>query len=142
MKQVLAALDEHEHSARVMENAIILAKAIKAKVVIVYVVEDKKVPSKFVDVHGDSIPEHYYLDEYHRTVDRLEERIHEEGIEHDGVCGVGDPRELILRTAKKREVDYIVMGFHAYRGLNRLKAIAEATRGVIERAGVPVLAIP
>jgi len=141
-KQILAAVDEHDHSARVMENAIMLAKAVSGKIVIIYVVEKGKVPSKFVDIHGDSIPDHYYLDEYHRTVDALEEEIHKEGIEHEGVCGVGDPRELILRTAKKRGVDYIVMGFHEYRGLSRLKAIGEATRGVMEKATVPVLAVP
>jgi nucleotide-binding universal stress UspA family protein len=142
VKQVLVAVDEHEHSTRVMENAIILAKALPAKIVIIYVVENEKVPNTFVDVHGDSLPEHYYLDEYHRTVDQLEQKIHAAGIEHDGVCGVGAPRELILRTAKKRGVDYIVMGFHEYRGLSRLKALGEATRGVIEKADVPVMAVP
>jgi nucleotide-binding universal stress UspA family protein len=142
VKQILAAIDEHEHSARVMDNAIMLAKAVSGKIVIIYVVAKSKVPSTFVDIHGDSLPEHYYLDEYHRTVDSLEAKIHKEGIAHEGVCGVGDPRELILRTAKKRGVDYIVMGFHEYRGLSRLRAIGEASRGVIESANVPVLAVP
>lgn len=142
MKQILVAIDEHPHAAQVMDEGIALAKATSAKIVILFVVEDKRVPARFIDVHGDSLPEHYYLDEYHRNVDKQEQKIHAAGIEHEGVCGVGDPRDLILKVAKKRAVDYVVVGRHAHKGLGRLRVISDVTVNVIENSRVPVLAVP
>jgi nucleotide-binding universal stress UspA family protein len=103
---------------------------------------DKSVPARYVDTHGDKIPEHYYVDQYHRTVDDLVKRIVKAGIKYEGICGVGDPQDVILKSAKSRDVNYIVVGTRGLRRLNRLRAIGNVARNVIENSTIPVLAIP
>lgn len=141
-KRMLIAVDEHPHAAKIVEEGIKLARAVSAKIFLLYVVSDKSVPSGFVDIHGDNLPEHYYSDQFHRVTDEHVGKIVGAGLEYEGICGVGDPRDLILRTAESRAVDYVVIGIHGFRGLNRLKAIGGLARGVIESSSVPVIAIP
>jgi nucleotide-binding universal stress UspA family protein len=142
MKQILVAVDQHAHAKQIVESAIVLAEAMSAKILLLYVVRSKSVPSGFVDMHGDKIPEHYYRDQFHRVTDELVKKIAEAGLKYEGICGVGDPKDLILKTATSRRVDYVVIGIHGFRGLSRLKAIGNIARSVIESSGVPVLAIP
>jgi len=142
MKQILVAVDEHPHATQIVDAAIALAAPLSAKIVLLYVVKDKSVPTRFVDVHGDSIPEHYYLDQYHRTADGLVKKIRDAGVHYEGICGVGDPQDVILKTEKTRGVDYLVLGVHGFHGLSRLRAIGNVARNVIENSSVPVLAIP
>jgi nucleotide-binding universal stress UspA family protein len=142
MKQILVAVDEHPHAKQIVEKAIELAGALSAEIILVYVVKDASVPSRYVDVHGDAIPEHYYLDQWHRTVDELVKSIENAGIKHDGVCGVGDPQDVILKTAQKRNVSYIVVGARKFKGLGRLRVIGDVATNVIESATVPVVAVP
>lgn len=142
MKLVLVAVDEHPHATKIVEAAVHLAAPISAKIALLYVITDKKVPARFVDVHGDAIPEHYYLDQYHRTVDALVKKVHDAGLHFEGICGVGDPLEVILKSASSRDASYIVVGVHGYSGLGKLKAVGNVARNVIEKSDVPVLAIP
>jgi len=142
MKQILVAVDEHAHAQQIVDSAVELAVAMSAKVLLLYVVKNKSVPSGFVDIHGDKIPEHYYRDQFHKVTDGLVKKIEVAGLKYEGICGVGDPQDLILRTAKSRGVDCVVIGIHGYRGLSRLKAIGNLARNVVELSTVPVLAIP
>jgi len=109
---------------------------------LLYVIRKKSVPSGFVDIHGDKIPEHYYRDQFHKVTDGLVKKIEVAGLRYEGICGVGDPQDLILKTAKSRSADYVVIGIHGFRGLSRLKAIGNVARNVVEFSTIPVLAIP
>lgn len=142
MKQILVAVDEHPHAQQIVDSAIELAEAMSAKILLLYVVKDSSVPARYVDTHGDKIPEHYYRDQFHRTTDELVTKIEKAGVGYEGICGVGDPLDVILKTAKKRDVGCVVVGIHGFRGLSRLKAIGNLARSVIESSTVPVLAIP
>ncbi len=142
MKQILVAVDEHPHAVKIVDASIELAAALSAKIVLLYVIKDKSVPTRFLDTHGDAIPDHYYLDQYHRTVDGLVKKIRDAGVHYEGICGVGDPQDVILKTEKSRSLDYVVVGVHGFHGLSRLKAIGNVARNVIENSTVPVLAIP
>ena len=142
MKNILVAVDQHAHAQQIVDSAIELAVAMSAKVFLLYVVRNKSVPSGFVDMHGDKIPEHYYRDQFHKVTDGLVKKIEVAGLKYEGICGVGDPQDLILKTAKSRKVDYVVIGIHRFRGLSRLKALGNLARNVIESSDVPVLAIP
>ena len=142
MKQILVAVDEHPHAEKIVDSAIELAVALSAKILLLYVVKDKSVPAHFVDTHGDKVPEHYYLDQYHRTMDPQVKKILKAGISYDGICGVGDPQDVILKSVKSRQADYVIVGVHGHHGLGKLRAIGDVARNVIEKSPVPVLAIP
>lgn len=141
MKNILVAVDEHDHAEQIVESGIELAKGISAKIILMYVIE-AAVPEKYRDEHGDALPEHFYEDEFERTVGPLQRRIEKEGVRCEGLAASGDPVKEILKTSKSRGVSYIVMGTRELRGLGRLRAIGSVSRNVIEKSTIPVVAVP
>ena len=142
MKQILVAVDEHPHAEQIVECAIEMAQEMAAKILLIYVVERTSVPEKFRDEHGDALPEHFYEDEFARTVGQWISAIKNAGVSCQGVPAHGDPVREILAAAKSRKVDYIMMGARELRGLRRLRAISSVSRNVIEKATIPVIAVP
>lgn len=142
MKRILVAVDEHPHAEQIVDSAIELAKGISAKILLMYVVEKSSVPEKYRDEHGDALPEHYYQDEFERTVGPLVRMIEKTGIKCEGITASGDPVKEILKVAKSEDVSYIVMGTRELRGLGRLRAIGSVSRNVIEKSTIPVVAVP
>jgi nucleotide-binding universal stress UspA family protein len=142
MKQILVAVDEHPHAKQIVECAIEMAQEMAARVLLIYVVEKTSVPEKFQDEHGDALPEHFYEDEFARTVGHWITVIKKAGVSCQGVPARGDPVKEILIAAKSRKADYIMMGARELRGLRRLRAISSVSRNVIEKATIPVIAVP
>jgi nucleotide-binding universal stress UspA family protein len=142
MKQILVAVDEHPHAEQIVECAIELAQEMAARVLLIYVVEKTSVPEKYRDEHGDALPEHFYEDEFARTVGKWITVIKKAGVLCEGVPAYGDPIKEILAAAKSRKADYIMMGARELRGLRRLRAISSVSRNVIEKAAIPVIAVP
>ncbi len=142
MGQILVAVDEHPHAVQIVDAAIQLATVMSAKIILIYVSERESVPDRYRDVHGDALPEHFYADQFQRTVGPLMRRIDKAGIKFEGISGDGDPGKEILRAAKSRDVDYIVMGARGPRGLSRLNPLGSVSRYVIENSTVPVVAVP
>jgi len=142
MQPLLVAVDEHPHAEQIVDSAIELARGMSAKILLMYVVDKTSVPEKFRDEHGDALPEHFYEDEFERTVGPLMNVIEKAGIMCEGIAASGDPVKEILKAAKSRNVSYIVMGARGLRNLRRLKAISSVSRNVIEKSTVPVVAVP
>ncbi len=142
MKPILVAVDEHAHAEQIVDSAIRLAKALSAKIFLIYVVAKKSVPDSYRDEHGDALPEHFAEDEFHRTAGPLIERIEKAGVKYEGITAYGDPVKEILKAAKSKDVSYIVLGTRELRGLGRLRAISSVSRNVIEKSTIPVVAVP
>ena len=136
------AVDGHPESGKLVGLAIEFASALPAKILLLYVVMDKEVPRGYEDIHGDSIPEHYYQEQYHRATDELAEKIKKAGIEFEGLCGTGDPKLSILSTAKSRGVDFVVLGVHGFKHPGRFRGDGNVAREVMENLTVPVIAVP
>lgn len=141
MKNILVAVDEHAHAEQIVESAIELAQGISAKILLMYVVEGT-VPENYRDTHGDAFPEHFYEDEFERSVGPLVKVVEKAGVRCEPIASSGDPVKEILKTAKSRGVSYIVMGTRELRGLGRLRAIGSVSRNVIEKSTIPVVAVP
>jgi nucleotide-binding universal stress UspA family protein len=142
MKQILVAIDEHPHADQIVDSGIELAEAMSAKILVIYVVEKGSVPDEYRDSHGDALPEHFYDDLFKRAVAPYLKRIEKAGIMYEGISAAGDPVKEILKVAKAKGVDYIVVGTREQRGLGRLRAIGSVSRNLIEKSTVPVLAVP
>jgi len=142
MKQILVAVDEHPHAEQIVESAIELAKGLSAKILLMYVVQKGSVPENYRDEHGDALPDHFYEDEFERTVGPLVKSIQKAGIKCEGMAASGDPVKEILKAAKSKGVSYIVMGTRELRGLGRIRAIGSVSRNVIEKSTIPVVAVP
>jgi len=142
MKQILVAVDEHPHAEEIVDAAIQLAKAVSAKILLIYVVSNKAPPSGYRESEVDDRPVDFTKDEYLRAVGPLLQRMEKAGIAYEGINGVGNPEEQIIKTAKTKGVDYIVVGTRGLRRLSRIRAIGSVSRSVIENSRVPVLAVP
>jgi nucleotide-binding universal stress UspA family protein len=142
MIQLLVAVDEHDHAKQIVDCAVVFAKSMSAKILLVYVIPEKSVPEKYSDTHGDSLPEHYYEDVFERTVGGYTKSLENAKLEFEGIYGVGNPTDFILRTAKSRKVNFIVVGIRGLRRIGRLKALGDVARNVIERSEIPVIAVP
>ncbi|HVC27256.1 MAG TPA: universal stress protein [Nitrososphaerales archaeon] len=142
MKQILVAVDEHPHAEQIVDSGIELAKGLSAKILLIYVLDKSSVPENYRDEHGDALPEHYYEDEFKRTVGPLVRMIEKAGIKCEGIAASGDPVKEIMKAAKSKNVSYIVMGTRELRGLGRLRAIGSVSRNVIEKSTIPVVAVP
>jgi|HubBroStandDraft_4_1064222.scaffolds.fasta_scaffold683061_1 nucleotide-binding universal stress UspA family protein len=142
MTKILVAVDEHPHAEQIVDSAIKLAQGMSARIILIYVVDETPVPEKYRDEHGDALPEHFYEDEFQRTVGQLVKAVETAGIECEGVAASGDPVREILKAAVSTGADYIVMGARELRGLRRLRAISSVSRNVIEKSTIPVVAVP
>lgn len=142
MKQILVAVDEHPHAEQIVDAAIQLAKGISGKILLIYVVSRGSPPAGYRESEVHDKPEDWYEDEYLRAVGPLLERMDKAGIPYEGINKVGNPEEQIIKTAKTKDVDYIVVGTRGLRRLNRIRAIGSVSRSVIENSKVPVLAVP
>lgn len=142
MKQILVSVDEHPHAEQIVDAAIQLAEAISARILLIYVQPNKSPPSGYHESDVDAESEDYYKDEYLRVVGPLLERMEKAGIPYEGINSVGNPEQQIIKTAKTKGVDYIVVGTRGLRRLNRIRAIGSVSRSVIENSTVPVLAVP
>ncbi len=142
MANILLAVDGHPHGEKVADYAIQLAKAMSATITLVHVITDKTIPENYADMHGDTIPEHYYEDVFERTVAGVKERIEKAGLKYEGVCGVGNPKQFIIDVANSKQSSFIVVGVHGLHSVKKIGALGEVARNVIENASVPVLAVP
>jgi len=142
MKKILVAVDEHPHAEQIVDAAIQLAEAISAKILLIYVVQKKSPPSGYRETDVNEKPEDFVEDEYLRAVGPLLQRIEKAGLTFEGINSTGNPEQQIIKTAKTKGVDYIVVGNRGLRRLSRLRAIGSVSRSVIENSTVPVLAVP
>jgi nucleotide-binding universal stress UspA family protein len=68
-------------------------------------------------------------------------RCKEHGVNADYELVTGSPANIILRFAKKRKIDLIVMGSLGLVGIKKLKALGSVSRKVSEQADCPVLLV-
>jgi nucleotide-binding universal stress UspA family protein len=142
MKQILVAVDTHPHAVKIVDSAIEMAELMSAKILLIYVQQATAVPGGYTDEHGDALPEHWYEDQFQRAMRPLFKRMDAAGVKYEGVCKVGNPVDQILKTAKSKQADYIVVGARGLSNLRRLKAISSVSRNVIEKSDIPVVSIP
>lgn len=143
-KRILVPVDGSPTSALGLAEAIGLAKAHKARLLLVHV----------VDIHnafGGGAESSAYLADLIPALEqrgreilaKAAERARKAGLACDTVLLEslsGAAAEPILRQAKKSRVDLIVMGTHGRRGLRRLVMGSDAEQ-VVRNAPVPVMLV-
>ncbi len=135
MKQILVATDGSANGGHALEQALDLAKADAAKLVIVYV---RHSPSP---VLGHPYYQRSVTHESQRACETTAlavARAKEAGVDAEVDVLEGDPAERILETARLRDVDLIVIGS---RGLGAMAGLllGSVSREVVHHADRPVL---
>lgn len=134
-KKILAATDGSKHSRKAVKEAVAMAKADRASLIIV----------SAVDV----------TDEFEALAPALEDRMIATAVKHaeemkrlavkaglkvDAVVRTGEPYEVITGIAREKKADIIVMGSHGRTGITRL-LMGSVTSRVIGHSRCPVLVV-
>ena len=142
IRRILVATDFSKTSAKAVTGAIDLAKANRARLVILhaYVPFVPLVPEQYLEAGAwDSIDT-----ESRRWAERqlamLADRAKKSGVRASSMMVTGDPSSQIVRVARSQRSDLIMVGTHGRRGFSRLFLGSVAER-VIATAGCPVMTI-
>ena len=121
--RVMAAVDGSDHSMKAAELAIHIAKLWDAQLYFIHVLEEGKIPNWFKEyAKVEQLGTADYFDVVERRLFApLIARAKESEVrDFSGIRATGDPADEILRNAKQKEVDLIVMGS---RGLGKLSRV-------------------
>jgi nucleotide-binding universal stress UspA family protein len=140
-KQILVPTDGSKLSEKAVKTALRLASALGARVTATYVVPPYAAP-----VYSEAM---MYQPERHRAfakragkkaLDEIERAARAAGVQYSGsaLVGADNPWEGILKTAKSKRCDLIVMASHGRRGLSGLLLGSETVK-VLTHSKVPVL---
>lgn len=135
LSRLLVATDFSVSSKAALRTAVVLAKRLNARVVLVHAAE----PSGSLQSGPLRIDE-FSRKRYARQLQRIISASRADEVSTDEVVITGNPVEVILGQAKHQKVDLIIVGTHGRRGMKRhmLGSVAE---GVVRGAACPVLVV-
>ncbi|KAF5069680.1 universal stress protein [Methanospirillum purgamenti] len=136
---ILVAIDGSVISEKAFEAAVEQAKAWKAKLHAVYVVES----GLFTDIPADSKLEIMYSlleQEGNAALDKIREIAQKQNFEVTTHFEQGHAGDTILSTAEKLNADLIIMGSHGKSNIDRI-LIGSVSSFVVEHSKVSVLVV-
>ncbi len=141
-KRILVPTDFTETSGTALKAAAAVAEGCSAELVVLYsdplippLGAEVELPNKFLDMSEQekkSVIENYLKKEIDEVVPP--------SVHVDAVLAIGSPVQALLKTAKEKNADWIVMGTHGRTGFHRLVE-GSVTEEVLRHADRPVLAI-
>lgn len=151
MKKILIALDYNPSAQKIAETGHNLAKAMKARTILLHVTSDATYYSSLnyspimgfggfssVDtVQTDTAEELKKVAQDY--LDKSKQHLRDEKIQT--VVKNGAIGETILKTATDLKVDIIVMGTHSRRGLEKI-LVGSVAENVLHHSSIPLLIIP
>ncbi|HJS54253.1 MAG TPA: universal stress protein [Chitinophagaceae bacterium] len=149
MKKILIALDYNPSAQKIAETGHNLAKAMKARTILLHVTSDATYYSSlnYSPIMGyggfNNVVETDNAKELKKAaqdfLDKSKQHLRDEKIQtvvKNGVIG-----ETILKTATDLKVDIIVMGTHSRRGLEKI-LVGSVAENVLHHSSIPLLIIP
>ena len=139
-KKILCAVDFSDHSPRLADYAITLAKSTGAKLICVYVAPSL---SQYVGFHVPPSSIEAFVGEIVSGADASMKAYldaHFKGCEVEGRVLVGYPAEEVLNLAEDEDVSLIIMGTHGRKGIDRI-LFGSVAEKIVKSARCPVLTI-
>jgi nucleotide-binding universal stress UspA family protein len=135
-QKILVALDGSKNSIRGLNHAIYLARQCQATITGIYVIPRPPHPA----FRSMPYPEKPYLKDAESTVEFAKKYSAQNGVLFEKKIAFGDPGYTIVKFAKDKKFDVIVMGA---RGRGTLKEIflGSVSNYVMHKANVPVLIV-
>lgn len=142
MNTILAPIDFSPVSQAVIEEAMRLARQIKGRIVLLHVVQPPVITSydgvAFADVAAYTTWAAKNTDQHFA---RLRLKLKAARIPTLTIREIGFPPDLILAEAKKRGVEYIMIGSHGHTAFYDL-LVGSTTSSVLKRTTCPVIVVP
>ncbi len=142
MKTILVPVDFSGATTVVVAQAVSLAKAMSARIVLLNVIQ----PPALIEEYGpllENIAEITDAGEKAsaRHLARLQQQLERRGVQVRTQQATGAPVPHIVEKAAAVKADYIVMGSHGRTAFFDL-LVGSTTHGVLRRAGCPVIVVP
>lgn len=134
-QRILVATDGSRFSKIAIERAIDFAKSYGGELRVISIVD---VPPEFYAEAPNAVDD--MINKAKGYVKDIRTQAKSAGIKSDGFVGEGEAYQIITDTAKKENVNVIVMGSHGRTGLKRL-LMGSVTEKVIGHAPCPVLVV-
>lgn len=138
-KNILVPLDGSKNSLRGLDLAIGLARQCQAKVMGIYVIQRPPHPA-FRAPRSIQYPEKPLLKDAEKTMEFAKKHSAQNGILFEQKITFGDPGSMIVKFAKDKKFDIIVMGA---RGRGAIKEIffGSVSNYVLHKSKLPVLVV-
>ena len=141
IKKVLIAMDYDETSQKVAEQGFSMAQAMNAEVLLLHVISEQ--PAYYTDYSHISEFKVDYMGNLEvstqKFLDKTKKHLGDDTIQT--VVKFGDISDTILDTAKKMNVDIIVMGSHRRKWLENIIMGSQAA-DVLKKTTIPLYIIP
>jgi nucleotide-binding universal stress UspA family protein len=142
LHRILVPTDFGKSSDNAMTYALAFAQKFGAEVWLLHVVQDLSlfIPEAVFVTPPPAPPVEQFITAARAALERVVARLNAHGVGVHPEVGVGPPYDEIIRCAKEKEIDLIVMGTHGHTGLAHvfLGSVAEK---VVRRAPCPVLTV-
>lgn len=142
MKNILIAIDFHEHTDYLVDTVLSSLNTQDAKIWLIHIA------SPDPDFVGYGVGPHYIRDIRaedlrgdHKKLAAYSQKLQEKGFSAEGLLIQGPTIEMILEEAKKLEADLIAMGHHEHDFMYRL-FFSSVASSVVQQAKIPVLVVP
>jgi nucleotide-binding universal stress UspA family protein len=143
IKKIIWASDGSDESEEALNYAIFLARSFRSEITGVYVIEMH--PRLLYDYARDPDSELYGWVE--QTAENQKERLISEaeilgiqGITFRTAVSIGDPSEEIVKLARRKKADLIVLGVRGLGLIDRM-LVGSTTLKVLRKSRIPVLAV-
>jgi universal stress protein A len=142
MKTILAPIDFSDATPPVIAEAVALARAVSARLLLLHVVQP---PLLTGDEFGAQMSAEYAASASETAAKRLAELQRQlqtrEGATVETQHVIGLPGERIVELSRALEVDYIVLGSHGHGAFYEL-IIGSTTSRVLKQASCPLVIVP
>lgn len=128
-KTILVPTDGSEFAGRAEDVAISIASKYDARIVGVYVIDEKLIyPYDVLEDEGKSI------------LKNLSKKAKEENVIVDEILVFGDPRKDIPTIVRRMNADIVVIGTHGKKGLEKL-ILGSVAESILKSVEPPVLLV-
>ncbi len=150
-KKVLIAIDYNTNATKIVDIAYSFAKAMKAEITLIHVVENEVYYTSFITspitgiVDFDSATFYQYMNSEslisaaNYYLDKIKKHLKDSKVHT--IVERGNFADVILSTAKDLKVDLIIMGSHSQKWLEQV-LIGSTTEKVLNHTQIPLLIIP
>jgi nucleotide-binding universal stress UspA family protein len=143
IRRILHATDYSKASERALQEAVDFAKQNNAELVVVHVIQPVVPYVAGEDIGAAELYvklEESTKQEAQASMNKLTQRLERLGVKVKSLLLKGAPADQIVKAAKNRKADMIVIGTHGRTGLSKLFMGSVASR-VISMAQQPVLTV-
>ena len=128
-KTILVPTEGSEFAQRAEDVAISIASKYDAKIIGVYVIDDKLI-----------YPYEVLEDEGRSTLNNLSSKAKKEGVIVDEILVVGNPAKDLLIITRRMEPDLVVIGTHGKKRLEKL-LLGSVAENILKNVKPPVLLV-